>query len=51
MPAALDEVMAANPVQLGPLHGVPVTIKENIDQTGKATPNGVIGVQGHHRAR
>jgi amidase len=26
---------------IGPLHGVPVTIKENIDQTGRATPNGV----------
>jgi amidase len=37
---ALDEAMAnAGPV--GPLHGVPVTIKENIDQTGRATPNGV----------
>lgn len=27
---------------IGPLHGVPVTIKENIDQIGRATPNGVI---------
>lgn len=37
---ALDEVMAkSGPV--GPLHGVPVTIKENIDQTGRPTPNGV----------
>ena len=26
---------------VGPLHGVPVTIKENIDQMGRATPNGV----------
>lgn len=39
---ALDETMArSGPV--GPLHGVPVTIKENIDQTGRATPNGVTG--------
>lgn len=36
----LDDAMAkSGPV--GPLHGVPVTIKENIDQTGHATPNGV----------
>lgn len=35
-----DAAMASSgPV--GPLHGVPVTIKENIDQTGRATPNGV----------
>src|ERR1700752_5306887 len=27
---------------IGPLHGVPVTIKENVDQTGRATPNGVV---------
>ena len=27
--------------EVGPLHGVPVTIKENVDQEGKPTPNGV----------
>ncbi|WP_049645521.1 amidase family protein [Candidatus Rhodobacter oscarellae] len=35
-----DKAMAeGGPV--GPLHGVPITIKENIDQVGHATPNGV----------
>lgn len=37
---ALDQIYAqSGPV--GPLHGVPVTIKENVDQKGRATPNGV----------
>ncbi|MGI9464768.1 MAG: amidase family protein [Aestuariivirgaceae bacterium] len=35
-----DEAMARSG-PIGPLHGVPVTIKENIDQEGRATPNGV----------
>ena len=30
---------------LGTLHGVPVTIKENVDQQGSATTNGVVGFQ------
>ena len=30
----------------GALHGVPVTIKENVDQAGEATPNGVAGLAG-----
>lgn len=38
--ARLDAVMAkSGPV--GPLHGVPVTIKVNVDQEGEATTNGV----------
>jgi len=38
--AELDKAMARSG-PTGPLHGVPVTIKENIDQAGHATPNGV----------
>ena len=38
--AAHDRHFAAKG-PLGPLHGVPVTIKENVDQAGRATPNGV----------
>lgn len=37
---AADEAVAAGR-PLGPLHGVPVTVKENVDQEGQATPNGV----------
>ncbi|MBM4441019.1 MAG: amidase [Candidatus Rokubacteria bacterium] len=35
-----DAELAAGRVR-GPLHGVPVTIKENVDQQGKPTPNGL----------
>lgn len=35
-----DEILAASG-PMGPLHGVPITIKENVDQMGRATPNGV----------
>lgn len=38
---ALDD--SAGVVPCGPLHGVPVTVKENVDQKGYATPNGVVG--------
>jgi len=38
--AQADELVASGE-SLGPLHGVPVTIKENIDVAGQATPNGV----------
>ncbi|MBP0630697.1 amidase family protein [Cupriavidus sp. AcVe19-1a] len=32
---------------LGPLHGVPVTIKINVDQAGHATTNGVVTMRDH----
>jgi len=35
-----DEELAAGMMR-GPLHGIPVTIKENVDQRGTPTPNGL----------
>ena len=35
-----DEAVASGRPR-GPLHGVPVTVKENVDQRGKPTPNGL----------
>ena len=37
-----DQAIATGEL-IGPLHGVPVTIKENVDQEGCATTNGVVG--------
>ena len=39
--AEAADAAVARGAALGPLHGVPVTIKENIDQAGCATVNGV----------
>lgn len=39
--AALADAALANGEATGPLHGVPVTIKVNVDQRGHATTNGV----------
>ncbi|UWQ26144.1 amidase family protein [Leisingera aquaemixtae] len=41
---ALDKARA-NGAQPGPLHGVPVTIKINVDQKGHATSNGVTALK------
>lgn len=34
-------------IQLGPLHGVPVTTKINVDQKGCATTNGIVANKNH----
>jgi amidase len=43
--ADLADAAVARGDELGALHGVPVTIKENVDQQGSATTNGVVGFQ------
>ena len=40
----LDKAVAAG-AEPGPLHGVPVTIKINVDQKGHATSNGVVALK------
>ena len=40
--AARADAARASGAALGPLHGVPVTIKVNVDQRGCATTNGVV---------
>jgi amidase len=39
--AAADQTLARGAV-VGPLHGVPITTKVNVDQTGCPTDNGVV---------
>jgi amidase len=41
------DAMLASGVGVGPLHGVPITIKENVDQQGQATSNGVVAFANH----
>jgi amidase len=42
--AAADEAQARG-ARLGPMHGVPVTIKVNVDQRGQATTNGIVALR------
>jgi amidase len=42
---ALDEARVAGRAT-GPLHGVPITIKDNVDVRGQRTPNGLVGLAG-----
>jgi amidase len=42
---AADRAQAAG-AELGPLHGVPITLKINIDVEGQANSNGVVGLSG-----
>jgi amidase len=39
-----DEKIAAGE-KVGPLHGVPITVKENIDLLGSATTHGIVGLK------
>jgi len=41
---AADRALARGE-QIGPLHGVPVTTKVNVDQAGRATTNGVVALR------
>ncbi|MBS0455203.1 MAG: amidase family protein [Proteobacteria bacterium] len=43
---AADQLVASGAV-LGPLHGVPITIKVNVDQAGHATTNGALPFRNH----
>lgn len=39
--AEIADAAVANGAELGPLHGVPVTVKVNVDTEGRATTNGM----------
>ena len=43
--AAVADAALACGEPLGPLHGVPVTVKVNVDMAGRATTNGVVSYQ------
>ena len=43
--ADLADDMVSNKESLGPLHGVPITIKDNVDVAGQTSPNGVAAMK------
>lgn len=43
--AAAADAAQARGGRLGPMHGVPVTIKVNVDQKGHATTNGIVALR------
>lgn len=43
--AAAADAAQARGARLGPLHGVPVTIKVNVDVKGRATTNGIVALR------
>jgi amidase len=43
--ASEADKMIASGEELGPLHGIPVTVKENIDLVGSATTHGIIDLK------
>src|SRR5689334_288239 len=45
--AEAADVAQARGEALGPLHGVPVTTKINVDQAGLPTDNGVVSLKDH----
>ena len=50
-PADAADAARARGDALGPLHGVPITVKVNADMAGRATTNGVVAFRERSRRR